>query len=60
MRILQLYRGINRERFFGTGVAISVPKGKWGKLEPEDMAKFDNVIKEGDIVECYMMEEIPR
>lgn len=37
-------------RFFGTGVAIHVPKGKWGKIEPEDLQKFDDVIKEGDIV----------
>jgi kynurenine formamidase len=37
-------------RFFGTGVAIHVPKGKWGKIEPEDLQKFDSVIKEGDIV----------
>ncbi|MCD8211739.1 MAG: cyclase family protein [Oscillospiraceae bacterium] len=37
-------------RFFGTGVALDIPKGKWGKLEPEDLMKYDSVIKEGDIV----------
>ena len=37
-------------RFFGSGVALNIPKGKWGKLEPADLEKFDSVIKEGDIV----------
>ena len=37
-------------RFFGTGVCLHIPKGKWGKIEPEDLEKFNDVIKEGDIV----------
>ena len=37
-------------RFFGSGVVLDIPKGKWGKIEPEDMEKFDSIIKEGDMV----------
>ncbi len=36
--------------FFGSGVCLDIPKGKWGKLEPEDLEKFDDIIKEGDMV----------
>ncbi len=37
-------------RFFGSGVVLDIPKGKWGKLEPEDLMKYDDIIKEGDMV----------
>jgi len=37
-------------RFFGTGVCIHVPKGKWGKITPEDMEAATPRIEEGDIV----------
>jgi len=37
-------------RFFGSAVILDIPKGKWGKLEPEDLMKFDDIIKEGDMV----------
>ena len=28
-------------RFFGTGVAVSIPKGKWGVITPDDLGKGD-------------------
>ncbi len=37
-------------RFFGTGVAVSVPKGKWGVLTPEDLERAQPKIQENDIV----------
>ena len=37
-------------RFFGTGVCIDVPKGKWGVITPEDLENAKPEIKEGDIV----------
>ena len=37
-------------RFFGTGVAVSIPKGKWGVITPEDLEKARPKIQPGDIV----------
>jgi kynurenine formamidase len=37
-------------RFFGTGVAISIPKGKWEVITPEDLENARPTIREGDIV----------
>ena len=37
-------------RFFGTGVAVSIPKGKWGVITPEDLEKATPRIQKGDIV----------
>jgi kynurenine formamidase len=37
-------------RLFGTGVAVSIPKGKWGVITPDDLEKATPVIQEGDIV----------
>ena len=37
-------------RFFGTGVAVSIPKGKWEVITPEDLENTSPKIKEGDIV----------
>lgn len=37
-------------RFFGTGVAISVPKGKWEIITAEDFENASPAIREGDIV----------
>jgi len=37
-------------RFFGTGVAISVPKGKWGVVTPDDLERAEPKIQPGDIV----------
>ncbi len=37
-------------RFFGTGVAVSIPKGKWGVITPEDLEKATPKIQKGDIV----------
>ncbi len=37
-------------RFFGTGVAVSIPKGKWGVITAEDLENARPEIREGDIV----------
>ena len=37
-------------RFFGTGVAVSIPKGKWGVITPEDLEKATPKIRKNDIV----------
>jgi len=38
------------ERFFGNGVVLSVPKGRWGLVEPEDLVAATPSISAGDIV----------
>src|SRR6476620_10392508 len=38
------------QRFFGTGVALSIPKNKWELVEPRDLEKATPKILEGDIV----------
>lgn len=42
--------GYDLWRFFGTGVAVSVPKGKWGVIMPEDLEKAEPRIQKNDIV----------
>jgi kynurenine formamidase len=37
-------------RFFGTGVAVSIPKKKWEVITPEDLEKATPKIQKGDIV----------
>lgn len=37
-------------RFFGTGVAVSIPKGKWGVVTAEDLEKATPRIERGDIL----------
>ena len=37
-------------RFFGTGVAVSIPKGKWGVITPDDLEKATPKIRKNDIV----------
>jgi kynurenine formamidase len=37
-------------RFFGTGVAVSIPKGKWGVVTAEDLEAATPRIEPGDIV----------
>ena len=37
-------------QLFGTGVAVSIPKGKWGVITPEDLEAAQPAIQEGDIV----------
>lgn len=37
-------------RLFGTGVCVSIPKGKWGVITVEDLEKATPKIEEGDIV----------
>lgn len=41
---------LSLERFFGTGVVVSIPKGKWELIEPEDLEKATPKIQKGDIV----------
>jgi kynurenine formamidase len=38
------------DRFFGTGVVLSIPKGKWQLVEPSDLERAEPKIKAGDIV----------
>jgi len=38
------------ESYFGTGVVVSIPKGKWEKIMPEDLEKARPKIEKGDIV----------
>jgi kynurenine formamidase len=37
-------------RFFGTGVAVSIPKGKWGVITPRDLERALPKIRKNDIV----------
>ncbi|MFH0916186.1 MAG: cyclase family protein [bacterium] len=41
-------------RLFGTGVAVSIPKGKWGVITAEDLENARPKIEEGDIVMINM------
>ncbi len=38
------------QKFFGTGVVVSIPKRKWGLIEPSDLERAKPQIKAGDIV----------
>jgi kynurenine formamidase len=37
-------------RFFGTGVAVAIPKGKWGVITPKDLENAEPKIRKSDIV----------
>src|SRR5262245_5327474 len=37
-------------RFFGTGVAVSIPKGKWGVITPKDLENAEPKIRRNDIL----------
>ena len=37
-------------RFFGTGVVMSIPKGKWGVITPKDLENAEPKIRKNDIV----------
>jgi kynurenine formamidase len=37
-------------RFFGTGVAVSIPKGKWGVVTSKDLERASPKIQKNDIV----------
>jgi len=37
-------------RFFGTGVAVSIPKGRWGVITPDDLERATPTIEPNDIV----------
>ena len=37
-------------RFFGTGVAVSIPKGKWGVITAKDLENAEPKIRKNDIV----------
>ena len=38
------------ERYVGKGVIVSIPKGKWEVITPEDLEKAEPAIEKGDIV----------
>ncbi len=38
------------DKYYGTGVVVSIPKGKWEKIMPEDLEKATPKIEKGDIV----------
>src|SRR3974390_3603999 len=38
------------DRFFGSGVALSIPKGKGELIEPVDLEKAKPAVEDGDIV----------
>jgi kynurenine formamidase len=38
------------EKFFGTGVVLSIPKGKWELIEPADLEKATPAVQADDIV----------
>jgi len=38
------------DRYYGTGVVVSIPKGKWEKIMPEDLENARPKIEKGDIV----------
>lgn len=42
--------GYQTWRHFGTGVAVSIPKGKWGVITPDDLEKAAPQIQRGDIL----------
>ena len=42
--------GFESWRFFGTGVAVAIPKGKWGLITPADLEAATPRIEPGDIV----------
>jgi kynurenine formamidase len=42
--------GFELWRFFGTGVAVSIPKGKWEVITAEDLENARPAIQPGDIV----------
>jgi len=43
-------RDLELQKFFGTGVVLSLPKKKWGLIEPSDLERAKPAIKAGDIV----------
>jgi kynurenine formamidase len=42
--------GLSMERFFGTGVVVDVPKGRWEIIEPDDLEASAVAIEAEDIV----------
>ena len=38
------------QRFFGTGVVLSIPKGKWERIEPADLERATPKVLADDIV----------
>ncbi len=49
-RVHAHYCGLPTLAAFGTGVCVSIPKGKWGVITPEDLENATPKIKEGDVV----------
>src|SRR5271169_6607947 len=44
------FEGYPLWRFFGTGVAVSIPKGPWGVVTAEDLERATPAIRPNDIV----------
>jgi len=42
--------GLALQRFFGTGVVLSIPKGKWERIEPADLERATPKVLADDIV----------
>lgn len=42
--------GYDTWRFFGTGVVVSIPKGKWGVITADDLEQATPKIRRGDIL----------
>ena len=49
-RTSRLITGYPLWRFFGTGVVVSIPKGKWGVITPKDLENAEPKIQKNDIV----------
>src|SRR5262249_49844473 len=45
-----LIEDLSLSSFFGTGVVVSIPKGHWEKIMPEDLEAARPEIQPGDIV----------
>ena len=41
---------IDLDRFWGSGVVLSIPKAKWETIDGADLDSFDSVVQEDDIV----------
>jgi kynurenine formamidase len=38
------------DKYYGTGVVVDIPKGKWGVITPDDLEKARPKIEKGDMV----------
>src|SRR4030042_6039086 len=45
------------EKYYGTGVVVDIPKGKWGVITPEDLENARPKIEKDDIVIVHTRSE---